>query len=667
MAANEYRKLSPVEVHRLQLQNCFAEDWGQVLVRGDLDERRVYGVEFHGTVKIGELTGTVEDVGGVVKNAGIYRAKLSNCEIGDNVRIVDVVGHIANYRIGDGAIIEGVGTMATTPGATFGNGTIVEAVNEGGGREIPVFDTMSAQFAYIMCAHRYRPKVIAALEKMVADHVRSRTSDMGEVGAGAVVRSVPEIVNVRIGPAARVIGAAAIEEGTILSEPEAPAEVGMGVAAKYFIIGEGSKIMGGAILTSCFVGQGVRIGKQFSAENSLFFANAEAFHGEAVSIFAGPYTTTHHKSTLLIAGMFSFYNAGSGTNQSNHMYKLGPLHQGLLERGAKTGSFSYMIWPCVVGPFSVVMGKNMSNFDLGDMPFSYIDAAADGKSYVYPGMNLFTVGTVRDGAKWPDRDRRKGTSKRDRIVFDVFSPYTVGRMMTGEARLKKLAEETDRSVDEVKLSGAMIRRLVIKTTAKYYATGIDMYLMGKVFERAEKAIGEGGGASDVKKALSAPRGAVHSDEWTDLSGLLIARERLDAIHADLESGKVKDLRAVSLALDGGFDAYEADEWEWIRRAYAERYGKLPHKLKGDELAWVAAGYKKARGKFLKMVLADAQKEFDELAQIGFGVDGSTADRQADFEAVRGKFEDDKFVNQMRAEMADLDERVGEFTNRVRKL
>ena len=44
---------------------------------------------------------------------------------------------------------------------------------------------------------------------------------------------------------------------------------------------------------------------------------------------------THHKSTLLIAGMFSFMNAGSGSNQSNHMYKLGPIHQGAMERGAK--------------------------------------------------------------------------------------------------------------------------------------------------------------------------------------------------------------------------------------------------------------------------------------------------------------------------------------------
>ncbi|MCK4489001.1 MAG: DUF4954 family protein, partial [Anaerolineales bacterium] len=42
-------------------------------------------------------------------------------------------------------------------------------------------------------------------------------------------------------------------------------------------------------------------GKQFSAENCAFFANCEGFHSEAVSLFAGPFSVTHHKSTLLIA------------------------------------------------------------------------------------------------------------------------------------------------------------------------------------------------------------------------------------------------------------------------------------------------------------------------------------------------------------------------------
>jgi hypothetical protein len=140
------------------------------------------------------------------------------------------------------------------------------------------------------------------------------------------------------------------------------------VQAEDFIIGEGSTVDGGAIVSKSFVGQGCQIGKQFSSEGSAFFANCEGFHGEACSVFAGPYTVTHHKSTLLIAGMFSFYNAGSGTNQSNHLYKLGPLHEGKLERGCKTGSFSYMMWPCRVGPVQRRAGQTHADIRHGRLP-----------------------------------------------------------------------------------------------------------------------------------------------------------------------------------------------------------------------------------------------------------------------------------------------------------
>ena len=50
---------------------------------------------------------------------------------------------------------------------------------------------------------------------------------------------------------------------------------------------------------------------------------------------------------------------GSGSNQSNHMYKLGPIHQGAMERGAKTTSDSYILWPARVGAFSLVMGRDV--------------------------------------------------------------------------------------------------------------------------------------------------------------------------------------------------------------------------------------------------------------------------------------------------------------------
>ena len=65
-------------------------------------------------------------------------------------------------------------------------------------------------------------------------------------------------------------------------------------------------------------------------------------------------------------------NAGSGSNQSNHMYKLGPIHQGIVERGGKTTSNSYILWPAQIGAFSLIMGRHYNNADTSDMPFSYL-------------------------------------------------------------------------------------------------------------------------------------------------------------------------------------------------------------------------------------------------------------------------------------------------------
>ena len=364
-----YRSLSGAEIAALQRNGCTAADWSMVEVKHGFDPRRVKDAVFGGRVRMGVLEGAVS-FAGVELPAEVSDATLINCELGDNVRVTRVRSHLANYRIGDGAVVTDVGQMTTRAGATFGNGVVAEPVNEGGGREVPIFNEMSCQFAYLMCMHRYRSEMTARLQAMADAFVAGMTSDLGTIGERAVVAHVIEIVDVNIGSRAVVAGAAMLKNGTVLSEAGARTRVGASVVAEDFIICEGSRVDSGAIINRCFVGQGVEIGKQFSAENSLFFANSECFNGEACSVFGGPYTVTHHKSTLLIAGLFSFYNAGSGTNQSNHMYKLGPVHQGVLERGSKTGSSSYLLLPSAVGPFTVVIGKHMTNLDTRDLPFS---------------------------------------------------------------------------------------------------------------------------------------------------------------------------------------------------------------------------------------------------------------------------------------------------------
>ncbi len=649
-----YQPLTDIQIEQLKTQGCRSADWSAVSVTDGFDAARVHDVVFEGTVKLGSLAGTTTSASGLDRPCGIEEATLINCTVGDNVRIARIGSHIANYSIGDGACIEDVGVLQTDPGATFGNGVEVEVLNEGGGREVKLFNEMSSQFAYLLCLHRYRPKFIEKLEAYVEQAVAGVKSDIGTIGAGAKLAGVSRIIDVNIGAAATVWGASALVNGTVLSDPDAPTLIGDAVQADDFIIGEASKVTQGAIVAKSFVGQGCQIGKQFSAEGSLFFANCEAFHGEACSVFAGPYTVTHHKSTLLIAGLFSFYNAGSGTNQSNHMYKLGPVHEGKMERGCKTGSFSYMMWPCRVGPFSVVLGKHTRTFDLSDFPFSHIEAAHDGRCMVVPGLNLSTVGTIRDGAKWPTRDRRKDGFKRDRISFDVFSPLVVGRMINGHDRIKELMAKTDKSVDTVTISGAQVKRVLLRGGVKYYRSGIHTYLLEKVVSRIERSVEKGIALSE---ALAEASDAVYSEKWVDIGGQMMPIKRLEDLYAGVESGKIADADAFEKALDAIHASYAQDEWAWVRQAYKHVFEADLDALKADGADKIADQLLTDQSKFLNLILIDAGKEFDTVTQVGFGQDGSDDDIAADFQAVRGTFDTNKFVKQMKQAVADLNTRI----------
>jgi len=657
----QLRALRREEIEELRRRGCTAESWESVLVHPEFDPRRLERVRFSGRVEIGDLRGEVAGPDQIKRPCGILNAVLKDCTVGDGCRIANVGGLIAGYDIGENVLIENVGEITLTPPAAFGNGTSVSVLNEGGGREVILCNELSAQLAYLTSLYRFRPALIEALDNLARRASEEVASDRGRIGAGSAVISVQHMHNVWIGEAAAILGASRLENGTILSEAAAPTIVGAGVTACDFIIAEGASVRDGVILEKVFVGQGCRLGKQFSAENSLFFANCEGFHGEAVSVFAGPYTVTHHKSTLLIAGLFSFYNAGSGTNQSNHRYKLGPVHEGKLLRGTKTGSFAYLMWPCAVGPFSVVMGKHSGTFDTTEFPFSHIEAQPDGRATLVPGLNLLTVGVLRDGAKWPARDRRSATVKRDAVSFPVLNPYTVGLMRRGRDRLAEIRQSTARDVEQVSVRGVLIARPLLRTGERYYKLGIELYLLEKLFLRLEAAQREG---RTFGEALACDPEAQGEGPWEDVSGLLVSARRLSAFLQRIESGEIDSVRAFNEAVARIQESYEKDEWAWVRSALGPDLGVEPEKLDGEGAAEIAKRYSTSKGKYIRLVLADAEKEFDPSTRTGYGLSGGEEQAAADFEAVRGRFETNSFVRELNEELEQLEDRVRRFRERL---
>ena len=321
----KYRKLNRTEIERLTAQECMADNWNQVHVAEGFSPAHIAHTRFSGEVYLGRFEQEIELPGGLRKHAGLRHVTLHNCTIGNNTLIENIPNYVANYQIGDYCYIQNVNLLLTEGESCFGNNTEVSVLNETGGREVPIYNRLSAQLAYIVAMYRHRPDLIGRLRQMIADYARSVKSTRGTIGNGVHIVNAGTIRNVCIGDACRIEGASRLDNGTINSCTEAPVYIGANVTAEDFIISSGACVSDGVVLSRCFIGQACHLTHLFSAHDSLFFSNCQGENGEACAIFAGPYTVTMHKSSLLIAGMFSFLNAGSGSNQSNHMYKLGPF------------------------------------------------------------------------------------------------------------------------------------------------------------------------------------------------------------------------------------------------------------------------------------------------------------------------------------------------------
>lgn len=572
----EYRNLAAAEIARLEALGNHAEDWTLIEVAAGFRPEQLQRNRFRGRVRIGEQT--------LVRDSGV-----------------------SDYVLGDRTLVEDVTSLECRRASSFGNGVGVAAMNECGGRTVRIFDTMSAQTAYVMAVYRHRPATIAALERMVADHASRRRSDLGEVGCDCRLTGARFIREVRIGNGVRIDGASVLENGTIRDG----AQVGIDVKAYDFILAEGARVDNGTTLERCFVGESAHLDKGFSAVDSLFFANSHCENGEAASVFAGPYTVSHHKSSLLIAGMFSFFNAGSGSNQSNHLFKSGAVHQAVHLRGCKFGSGAYIMSPALEGAFTMVLGHHPFHHDTSVFPYSYL-VEKQGRSMLMPGANLVSYGAVRDIEKWPARDRR--TVRRDVINFEEYNPYVCQSLIKAVNTLHELHDaEPDAELYNY-------RKVFIK--ASLLQRGLTLYT---------KAI-----VASVGTILSKGRlddACDGSGRWVDLAGQYITKRAVDKLLDEVDSGRID----TPGALDAGFRAfaerYDDYAYSWAEEVYSQL---LKHRPSEQEIADAVASGANAHASMRRTTDRDRDRDCSLDMAVGYGLDCDDDDQiKADYYAVRG--------------------------------
>ncbi len=615
----QYRSLTFEEIEILENNSCWAEDWSRVEVAEEgFQAKYFHRVMFYGDIQLGSFQKEVEITKDFVKHSGINDATLRNVTVGNDCLIEKVGNYINNYTIGDDCLISNISVMETTEGATYGEGNLISVLNEVGDGNVIFFHDLNSQFAAFMVKHFNDKDLKNAIRRLVSEEIARTNPERGTIGNNVKIVNTREITNTVIQDDCEISGASRLSDCTILSSEYASVYIGTGVICENSIISDGSSIVNSVKMQDCFVGEACQITNGFTASQSVFFANSFMANGEACAAFCGPFCASHHKSSLLIGGMFSFYNAGSGTNFSNHAYKMGPMHWGILERGTKTASGSYLLMPATIGTFSVCFGKLMHHPNTTALPFSYLIAEAD-KMFLVPGRNITTVGLYRDIRKWPKRDTRPQQTQKSIVNFDWLSPFSVGEILQGKKILENLRQASGDNVSSYNYHEYVINASSLRKGIKYYDIALRIY-MGAVLKRAHKW-----------GFFGRPQTEVGLGKWDDLSGLLLPVSEERRLIEDIKNGSLETIQEVVERFRHINSNYRVYQWAWTYRLILEYYGI--QEITPEDDARIKRDYIEARRAWIAEIKKDAEKEYEmgDVDREVFESFVNSLDHEADFE------------------------------------
>ena len=592
---NDYRPLTSEEIEVLKSNDCWAEDWTSVNVSENFKPNFMHRVMLYGEVNIGGFDKNVEVSQGFVKHSGINNATLRNVTVGDDCLIENVGNFINNYTIGDDCYISNISTMETTEGATYGEGNLVSVLNEVGEGNVILFSDLNSQLAAFMVKHFSDKELKEKIRLLIKSDIDTKMPERGQIGNNVKIINTKEITNCVINDFCEVNGASRLSDCTLLGSIHGNVYIGTGVIAENSIIAEGSSVINSVKIQDCFIGETCQLSNGFTASASVFFANSYMSNGEACAAFCGPFTASHHKSSLLIGGMFSFYNAGSATNFSNHAYKMGPMHWGILERGSKTASGAYLLMPATLGTYSVCFGKLMHHPDTRNLPFAYLIADGD-KMFLIPGRNITTVGLYRDIKKWPKRDLRAPENRKSIVNFDWLSPFSVGEVLKGKKILENLREVTGDNVSQYLYHEYIIPATSLHKGIKYYDIALRIY-MGAVLKRVLKR----------DPSITPPSTQIGLGDWDDLSGLLLPVSEEERIINDLKNGNIETIQELIERFENIDANYREYQWTWTYKMICDYYGI--NEITLEDANRIHEDYIKARRSWIAEIKKDAEKEF----------------------------------------------------------
>ncbi|MBQ6726077.1 MAG: DUF4954 family protein [Bacteroidales bacterium] len=635
----EWRNLTDKQIETLKANNNHADNWDNVLVTNTFDECIVRNSTFHGMVRIADLEYKTVEINGLIYTTGIYGCNIHSCDIGSNV-VLNNIGRLENYVVGNESVICNVFEISTTSGATFGcgiksNGTIdgIKAMNEGGLRQfIPFADILPAD-AYLMCKYIGNKSLKDSLIKITRNSYCPLPT-FGTINEHSLIFNTNSITNTLIGTCCRIENATKIANSTIKSSCDEPTCIGEGSIIKDTIVGKGCNVLENSIVQKDVLGTNVTIEHGARVINSMVSDNSTIACCEVQNSMVFPSHQQHHNNSFLIASTILGQSniAAGATIGSNHNSRTneGEIFAG---RGFWPGLCTSFKHPSKFASF-VLVAKGDYQHELNiPLPFSLVNNNLHANELeIMPAYlwmyNMYAL--ERNNYKFQHRDKR--VEKLQNIEQQVFAPDTIeeiiramellelwtGKAWTTRESKSLLPDETRKKGREI-LTNNNIERLdvfadrvensrrkvrIIKPREAYRA-----YYEMLMYYAAKNILKYIGQNTEVLPNLdNLATGGTREKKWINLGGQLVTETDFQEICEDIVSGELSTWGEIHNRYDELWDEYPFKKTQ-------HSYAVICHLKGGDYLSqdsWnqVFKEFFQIQEKIYSRVRASRQKDFD---------------------------------------------------------
>ena len=503
----QYRNLTPAEIEQLERQGNYSDDWSTVRVADPFCIKNVRNTTFR------------------------------NCVLGANATIRDV-RLLSDYTLGDNVTLFNIGEMT-------GGGTPkpLEVMNENGGRAILPFAGMTIGEAYMWARYRGRKKFMERLEQMTHDVLATDDGQRGRVGDCCTIKNTNCIRNT-----------------SILSRSDDPTTIDGALALCDGVVGYGCTVEHGVIAERFLLGEHVHLEFGLRLNDTVVGDNSTLARCEVGNSIIFPAHEQHHNNSFLIAGLIMGQSniAAGGTIGSNHNSRTADneiaagrgFWPGLccsFKHSSRFASYCLLAkgdYPAeldITLPFALV-NNNVSKDQLEIMPAYW---------WMY---NMYAMD--RNSKKFAKRDKR--VVKAQHIEFDNLAPDTTEEIFHGIMQLRAwMAASTTDTVYAQGQEKSKRPTVVLKAAEglKAYEDMLVFYAMKNLESGKRYPEGELNTLKKKKNAVKKVESGKRETEWVNIGGQLIAKQDMEQLIADVESGVLRDWPAIRARFDALWEAY----------------------------------------------------------------------------------------------------------------